>query len=242
MAKALTATTRSTATMTEYALEAQGLTSLLRLVSPALPIGGYTGSEALEYAIAAGWLADDEALHAWIAGRLGHGLAGVDLPLLMRFVEAFEKDDHEAVLRWSQCLRALRESFELARQDAAMGRALASLLADLGEPRAEAWRNHECASYPAMFALAAVSWRVDREAALAGFAFAWCESQVAAAVKIVPLGQTAGQRILARLASGIADAVEGARRVKDAEIGASEPGLAIASALHETQYTRLFRS
>ena len=130
----------------------------------------------------------------------------------------------------------------LARQDAAMGRALASLLADLGEPRAEAWRNHECASYPAMFALAAVSWRVDREAALAGFAFAWCESQVAAAVKIVPLGQTAGQRILARLASGIADAVEGARRVKDAEIGASEPGLAIASALHETQYTRLFRS
>ena len=218
------------------------LASLLRLASPTLPVGGYTGSEALAYAIEAGWLADEESIRSWIGGRLSHSFAGVDLPLLLRFRDAFEKDDHEAALAWSQTLRALRESFELARQDAAMGRALAALLADLGVERAEPWRTQELANYPAMFALAAVEWGVDRDAAQTGFAFAWLENQVAAAVKLLPLGQTAGQRVLGELLDGIPAAIQRARGVEDARLGASEPGLAIASALHETQYSRLFRS
>ena len=218
------------------------LASLLRLASPTLPVGGYTGSEALEYAIEAGWLADEESIRSWIGGRLSHSFAGVDLPLLLRFRDAFEKDDHKAALAWSQTLRALRESFELARQDAAMGRALAALLADLGVERAEPWRTQELANYPAMFALAAVEWGVERDAAQTGFAFAWLENQVAAAVKLLPLGQTAGQRVLSELLDGIPAAIRRARGVEDARLGASEPGLAIASALHETQYSRLFRS
>jgi urease accessory protein len=96
--------------------------------------------------------------------------------------------------------------------------------------------------FASAFAVAAVAWSIPADDACAGYAWAWCEAQVAAAVKLVPLGHTAGQRTLLALGAEIPAVVEIAAACRDDDIGVSLPGLAIASALHETQYTRLFRS
>jgi urease accessory protein len=105
-------------------------------------------------------------------------------------------------------------------------------------------RTHACASpaYPVAFALAASITRADVRDCMSSFAFGWAENMTQAAVKSVPLGQGAGQRILSRLADAIPDAVTGAMALMDSERQAFTPMLAILSAQHETQYSRLFRS
>jgi urease accessory protein len=104
------------------------------------------------------------------------------------------------------------------------------------------WKSLLSRSQLAGFAFAATAWEIDQTDTLAGYAWSWAENLTLAGVKLVPLGQTAGQRILTRLAGRIPAAMEQARDVPDGEIGASMPALAIASSLHETQYTRLYRS
>jgi urease accessory protein len=94
----------------------------------------------------------------------------------------------------------------------------------------------------APFALAAVHWKIGLEDCLLGYAWGWTENQVAAAIKLVPLGQTDGQRVQLKLAERLPATVARAMKVEDDDIGAGAPALAIASACHETQYTRLFRS
>jgi urease accessory protein len=227
--------------MTETA-EALELLQLLRLTSPALPVGAFTGSDALEYAVAASWVRDEASALDWIGGRLRRSLPTLDLPLLLRFQAAWCSGAPEPLARWSAYLRASRESAELWEQDNAVGRALARLLASLGCSKALPWTDHADANYPCSFALAAHHWNISPERAASGYAYAWCENQIAAAVKLVPLGQTAGQRLLGALIRDIPTSVRHAFQLEDEEIGSSEPGLAIASALHETQYARLFRA
>jgi len=205
-------------------------------------VGAYAGSEGLEYAVEAGWLPGESEVLEWLGGRLAHSLCRLDIPLLARFHAAWRADDPEAVTRWSAFLVASRETEELAAHDRSLGRALARLLGDLGVDRARPLAEGANASYPAAFALAAEEWSIPLEAAAEGYLFAWLEGQVAAAIKLVPLGQTQGQRILGALLGEIPRlAAEGCALADDA-IGFSEPGLAIASALHESQYARLFRS
>lgn len=221
---------------------ALAMLQLLRLTSPALPVGAFTGSDALEYAVDAAWVRDEASALDWIGGRLRRSLSALDVPLLRRFQTAWARGSEAQLVRWSAYLRASRESSELWEQDNAMGRALARLLLSLGCSRARSWTEHVDASYPCSFALAAHHWAIPPEDAAAGYVYAWCENQVAAAVKLVPLGQTAGQRLIGALIGDIPRCVRDGLDLEDAEVGSSEPGLAIASALHETQYVRLFRS
>ena len=214
-----------------------GRTRLWQLISPALPVGAYSYSQALEYVHFEGIVHDEPSTLEWLRDLLAHGVARLDLPILERVHNAWASRDELAVRRWSRELEARRETAELRFEDLAMGGALTQLLTSLGEPTPE--RRLPFAS---AFAVAAVNWAVPLEDACAGYAWAWCEAQVAAAVKLVPLGHTAGQRLLLALGADIPAAVERAAACRDHEIGASLPGLAIASALHETQYTRLFRS
>ncbi|MFP6606399.1 MAG: urease accessory UreF family protein [Myxococcota bacterium] len=227
--------------MTEPA-GALGLLQLLRLASPSLPVGAFTGSEALEYAVLAGWVRDEASALDWIGGRLRRSLPALDVPLLRRFQAAWCSGAEEPLARWSAYLRASRESAELWQQDQALGRALARLLVSLGCSNAEPWIENADANYPCSFALAAHYWNIPPESAAAGYVYAWCENQVAAAVKLVPLGHTTGQRLLGALIPDIPKCVREGFDLGDSEIGSSEPGLAIASALHETQYSRLFRA
>jgi urease accessory protein len=215
---------------------------LLQLVSPALPIGGFTYSQGLEWAVEAGWVVDVETLEDWLTGLIEDGLATLDLPILARLMGACTRGDWESVTRWSERLLAARETDELRREERHRARALVALLGDLGIEDAGRRRDALLHCQAAPFALAVVRWRIMPRDGLLGYAWGWLENQVAAAVKLIPLGQTDGQRIALRLAAGLPAVVERALDIDEDEIGSSAPALAIASALHETQYTRLFRS
>jgi urease accessory protein len=215
---------------------------LLQLVSPALPTGAFTYSQGIEWAVQAGWISSAAALQEWLDDQLPNVMAQVDLPVLRRLYHAAEIADHHAFATWSTTLIAWRETAELRVEERNRGRALADLLSALDCPRARAWREQVARTQVGGFALAAVHWQIPLRAAALGYAWAWLENLVLAAVKIIPLGQTAGQRALHGLAESIPAIVETGLSLRDEAIGAGLPALAIASSGHETQYTRLFRS
>ncbi len=97
-------------------------------------------------------------------------------------------------------------------------------------------------SFVVAFAGAAHAWQVELESAMLGYAWSWLENQVAAATKLIPLGQTQSQQLLGKLQQHVPETIACAQSLEDDDLGASLPALAISSMLHETQYTRLFRS
>lgn len=210
---------------------------LWQLISPSLPVGAYAYSNALEQVVETGVVGSEAQTAAWIDDMLREGLARTDLPVLVRVHAAVTVGDLDAASRWCRLLVAMRETAELRFADRSMGEALARLLADLGVPvPGRDW------PFAGAFGVAAAHWNVPIAEAAAGYAWAWCESQVAAAIKLVPLGHTAGQRLMLGRTACVLAAVASAARIDDGQIGFGMPGLAIASARHETQYTRLFRS
>jgi urease accessory protein len=226
-------------------IEACALSPQLRLwqlVSPALPVGAYSYSQGLEMAVEAEWVRSEQEAFAWIGGQLRHMLGSLDLPVLLRMHAAWMNEDMQAVGHWNSWLLAAREAAELYAEDCQMGGSLKKLLPELGIVRARHWPAEEKCSFALMFALAAAEWGIPAMDAAGGYAWAWCENQVAAAIKLIPLGQTAGQRTLLALAKLIPEVVADAARLQDEDIGQMAPAFAIACALHETQYTRLFRS
>lgn len=212
---------------------------LLHLASSALPVGAYAYSQGLEYAIDAGWL-DGEELATWIHDGLTLGLAQLDLPILLRAYAAQDSTDLAALNHWNNWLLASRETAELLLEDQQVGTALWRLLKTLELPDLPALEQPP--GYAVAFAVACQNWRIDRDAALQGYCYSWLENQVTAATKLVPLGQSAAQRILLAALDTVAQACATAQDVSDAEIGLSLPGLAVASCRHERQHTRLFRS
>jgi urease accessory protein len=217
-----------------------GLLGLLYLVSPALPIGAFAYSGGLAAAIDLDWVWDEPSLHNWMHGVLTQGLARLDLPLLIRAHQAAESRDAAAFAHWNDTVLAARETAELLAEELHLGKALWRLLRDQRlMPDMELPREP---GYVAMFALAASILNVDALSAAHGFAWSWAENQAAVACKTIPLGQTAGQRVLLGLMPEISRVAAAAATVADDDIGGSLPGLAMASCLHETQYSRLFRS
>jgi urease accessory protein len=218
------------------------LLRLLQLASPALPIGAFAYSQGLEMALELGLLHDEASARDFAAGVLLDGLARLELPLLIRLHGAFERGERGLAERWSELLLASRETAERREEEQQLGRALARLLGDQGVPEAAAWHGSAVVTHLALFALAGAHFGVPLAALAPAFAFSWAEAQVSALSRLVPLGQLASQRVLAALAALVPEADRRARSLTDDEIGATLPALALASALHETQYTRLFRS
>ena len=226
-------------TTTESAL---ALTRLMHLVSPSLPIGSFTYSQGIEWAVECGWIVSAESLGEWLEDQLMTSILFLDLPVLQRLHVAARDQDVEALENWSQFLLASRETEELRREEINRGRALADLLVALEVPNAQAWKSVLASCQAAGFATVVAGWQIPYRDAASGYAWSWLENLVLAAVKIIPLGQTEGQQLLSRLAMRLPEAVERSLAVEDDGIGASNPALAIASSRHETQYTRLFRS
>jgi urease accessory protein len=218
------------------------LLRLLHLVSPSLPVGGFTYSQGLEWAVEAGWVTNAADVEDWLGDQLQSSLARVDLPLAARMLTAIAAGERASLAGWIDLLHASRETSELRAEEHQRGRALADLLRAWALPDAAAWRDLLAQSQTAGFAFAAERWRIPSVDALRGLAFAWAENLTLAAVKLVPLGQTDGQRILAQIAGRVPAAMDLALGLDDGDIGVSSPALAIASARHERQYTRLFRS
>ncbi len=218
------------------------LTRLLQIVSPTLPIGAFAYSQGLEQAVSLGWVSSEVETRDWVLGLLEHSFGTLDLPVLLRLLRGFEDDDLAAVEHWTTWLLASRPTRELREEDRQLGAALARTLAALDVSGADAWMAREDVTHAAMFALAAVRFGIPARAALAGHAFAWAEAVTSAAVRLVPLGQSAGQRVLAAVGEAIPPVVGRALTLADDDLGAAAPGQAIASAWHETLYSRLFRS
>jgi len=218
------------------------LVRLLQLASPALPVGAYAYSQGLEYAVSAGWIQDEASLADWLREQLGHSLARVDVPVLARLYQAAREADSSAQCRWSRHLLAMRESRELAADDRDRGRALARLLQGLGLETAQVWLTRRDTPYAALLALAAVSWGIPLWEAAHAYLWGWLENQVLAGVKVIPIGQLAGQRLLLQLSAEFPRACAVGLALEDDEIGGTLPAVALASSLHETQYSRLFRS
>ena len=215
---------------------------LLQLASPALPVGAYSYSQGLEAAVEAGIIRDAPGAMRWIGDVLDLSLKSMEAPLFLRLVAAWESDDRDAARRWNEELIASRESAELRAETVQMGYSLRGLLRDLGvEGTVELDAFGEVA-FPTAFAFAVAAWRIDAREALAAYLFAWIENQVLAAVKSVPLGQTDGQRILMETAARVPAVVERAQALGDDDLANLAPGLALLSARHETQYSRIFRS
>lgn len=217
------------------------LAGLLQLVSPALPIGAFAWSQGLESALELGWVEGEASLGEWIAGVLDDGLTRCELPVLARAYRAWAQGDGDALTHWNAWLQANRETRELLEEEQRLGGTLVRLLRSLDQvPVAPAMP--ETPGYVVVFALAARVRGVSCEDAMLGFAWAWLENQLTVACKALPLGQTSAQRLIEKLRPHLADAVATAVVLDNDELGPALPGLALASALHETQYSRLFRS
>jgi urease accessory protein len=220
------------------------LLQLIWLASPALPIGGFSYSEGLEAAIDQGWVHDEHSAAEWLVNQLHLTQARGDMAVLGDMVTAWQALDHTRLEALSQWVHATRESAELRLQSEQMGRSMLEWLRnqDAIDELTIALCNRWVPTYPLMFALALSRTGASLESCLQAYAFGWAENMVQAAIKSVPLGQNAGQRILTQLAQHIAPAVRHALQVSDDTRQAFSPMLAILSAQHETQYSRLFRS
>lgn len=233
-----------------------GLTALLYLAGQSLPVGGFAWSQGLAAAVERGQAGTAEGVRRWLWGVLRLGLVRNDLPLLLRMHAAACSADADSLTRWNALMLAGRESRELWQEEIQMGRALRRILHDQG--MLPHWPLPDNVGYTACFAVAAVmldqharsmepfsdpaaQQRAGVEAACA-YVWSWLQNQVAVACKTVPLGQTAAQKLLLEFMPAVLQLVAQAAALPDEDIGSSLPGLALCSAGHERQYTRLFRS
>jgi urease accessory protein len=221
------------------------LNRLLQLCSANLPVGGFSFSQGLEYATEMGWVNNQKSTFEWVELNLNESIARTDLALLKRLYQALENNDFASFKQHNQHLIACRESNELRLADVAMGKALIRLLKQLdtvdSKRYSELFKQTE-SSFVSVFAIAAYLFQLDLISAQSGYCWTYLDNQVAAATKLVPLGQTQAQNLLFELSEKVSGAICIANDIEDDDIGASLPRLAMASAWHETQYTRLFRS
>jgi urease accessory protein len=232
-----------------HAADALGLTlpdvaflRLLQLASPTLPIGAFAYSQGLEQAVELGWVTDEASAATWIQGVVTEVLPRLDVPLLAELYRAWAAADQARVRFLSQFLHASRESAELGAEDRQLGAALARVLTGIGIEGAEPWIADPDATFVTMLSLAAVHFGLPLRGAALGFLFSWLENQVAAASRLIPIGHIAAQRVLSQVLVELPSAVTRGLSLSCESAGFLAPGLASASALHETMYTRLFRS
>jgi urease accessory protein len=254
------------------------LIRLLHLASPTLPVGAYTYSQGLEWAMESGAISNEASAGQWIGDCLTHSLASFEAVYLAHMLDAWRNGDMAQLAKLDAEFIASRETAELRAETLQMGHSLTRLLRDLdahsntchpGEVRGpvlpptqtldtctcalQGIRRYDGApkqdltsfpqpSFPLAWSCAAANWNIEPEDAIAGYLWAWLENQVMAAIKAVPLGQTAGQRLLLSLGERLPELARKAAATPLTHARNFLPAFALASSLHETQYTRIFRS
>lgn len=220
----------------------QHLVRLLQLASPSLPVGAFSYSQGLEYAVEIGWVDDLETFRSWLTNLVEENLVRLEIPLLVRLIDAVNDHAVDEFAYWVDFLMASRETRELRDEETGRGRAMANVLSALALEVDPPFMDSVKRSQLAGLAWAAHRWRLPADQLAIAHAFSWLENQVTAGVKLIPLGQSDGQRLLAGIGATLPRCVSRALAISDPNMGASSPALGIASSLHETQYTRLFRS
>ncbi|TCV91935.1 urease accessory protein [Biostraticola tofi] len=219
------------------------LLRLMQLTSANLPVGGFTYSQGLEWAVEAGWVADDLAFSRWQRLSLANTLTAVDWPLLIRLYKACEQQDSTAFAHWAELLLASRETGELRSEERQRGKALARLITEWDDlPLSGHWLTSLSSCQLAGIAWLGWHWRIPLPALAMGYGYNWLEGSVMAGLKLVPFGQQKAQQLLLTLSPLLPAAYRQALDLSDEAIGGSFVLQAIASACHETQYSRLFRS
>jgi urease accessory protein len=225
-----------------HATNADAILAALHLASPALPVGGFAYSQGLEQAIEDRWVTDMQSAYVWIRDGLVLNLARQELPWWLACYQAAADQDWVRVVQINEHLHALRETGEFRLESVQMGHSMAKLFAQWPQGQSLVALTEIVWVYPSAYAaLAAVS-GVTQDLALSAYLWSWVENQVLAAVKSVPLGQIEGQTLLHRLKGDIVTAIGVAQGTAPEVAGSAAFGLAITSARHETQYSRLFRS
>lgn len=217
---------------------------LLQLASPALPVGAYSYSEGIEALVEAGVVHDQRTLEQWIRQELKYGAIRLEAAVALRAYHAIADDDLSALEDWNNWLSASRETEELRSQSLQMGRSLLHLFLDLHPDlryQIPSALEHHC-NFAIAFGLAAAYWQIDPTSALLGYVQSWATNLINAGIKLIPLGQRAGQQLLVTLQPNLVDAIHAVMELPDEALSSCNWGLAIASMVHETQYSRLFRS
>ncbi len=231
--------------------------SILQLTSPALPVGAYSYSEGLETLVEQGALTNQQNLKDWLYSQLRYGAIRVEAAVMLRAYKSAKMGDLQPLAHWNKWLSAARETEELRTSSWQMGRSLIQLLGKL-QPEIMPTLNsvgNPC-NYAIAFGIAAahwqvdvkaallgyLHWQVDVKAALLGYLHSWASNLITAGVKLIPLGQTAGQELLLDLQELLSVAAVEILALEDDELSCCTWGLSLASMQHETQYTRLFRS
>lgn len=225
---------------------AKSLIRLLQLSSPALPVGAYTYSQGLEWAVESGKIVDEASTCAWITDLLIYGIGRYEAPLMARLIEVWMHRDADTLCRLNREFIATRESSELRAETVQMGYSMTRLARELRDPAldpliVQLGLMPEVA-FPTAWSGFAASRDIEPKAALTAYLWSWCENQVMAALKAVPLGQASGQRVLMKLTESIPAIAAQALAMPESDWSNLTPAFAIASARHETQYSRLFRS
>ncbi|WP_199246473.1 urease accessory protein UreF [[Phormidium] sp. ETS-05] len=222
------------------------LLSLLQLASTSLPVGAYSYSEGLEILVEQGVIANAEHLKHWIKSSLQEGSIHLDAAVMVRGQKAAIAGDMASLQYWNHWASASRETEELRQQSWQMGNALIRLfLALIPESEtlviAHHWREQDC-NFAIAFGIAAAYWQIPPASALLGYLQSWTSNCIGAGVKLIPLGQTAGQQLLLNLQPILVAASQDILTVADEDLSSCTWGLSLASMHHETQYSRLFRS
>jgi urease accessory protein len=235
----------------------QQLLRLLQLSSPLLPVGAYSYSEGLESLISQGIVYDRVTLQAWLSRELQAGAIRVETAVMDRAYLAGMQFDVAAVPTdcismaavvarlqyWNQWLSAARETEELRQQSWQMGGSLTKLVVELTPAIQDliVSIDRPC-NYAIAFGATAQYWQIDRQATIAAFLHSWVTNQIGAGIKLIPLGQTAGQQILWQLQELLNILSARIPTLADEDLYTCSWGLSLASMQHETLYSRLFRS
>jgi len=227
----------------EITLTHNNFLAILQLASPALPVGAYGYSEGLEMLVENGTITNADNLKFWLKSELIYGSIRLDAGVIVRAFHAVKTDDIEALKRWNLWLSAARDTEELRAASWQMGRSLMQLLGKL-EPEILPVVN--AVGYPGnyaiAFAIACAHWDINIQAALLAYLHSWANNLITAGIKLIPLGQTAGQELLLGLQPLLITTVGEILTMEDDDLGCCSWGLSLASMQHEIQYTRLFRS
>ena len=221
----------------------QEVLSLLQLASPGLPVGSYSYSEGLETLIATGIINNQEKLWHWLQQELNYGAVRLEAAVMLRVYRSINSEDFLALNNWNLWLSAARETRELRQQSWQMGQSLFKLLMEL-EPQLRSILSslEQPCNYAVAFAIAAATWKIDEAKMIMGYLHSWLSNLINAGVKSIPLGQTVGQKLLFNAQELLIKVTEELLSIEDEELATCGWGLALASMVHETQYTRLFRS
>ncbi|MGL6314544.1 urease accessory protein UreF [Vibrio sp. WXL103] len=215
---------------------------LFQLISPSLPIGGFTYSQGLEYAVEAGWVHDRASMEQWLEYMAQSSIATLELPVLEKFYHALGEQDTHTLTHWSEVLYTSRETSELRAEERQRGLAMNTLLGKL-DIDLSLIQDLPCQPNQLLgLCVAARAWSIDVDTLKQGYLWSWLENLVTAGVKLIPLGQTDGQLALINITDSFPRVIASALQIEEWMIGSFTPSIALASALHETQYTRLFRS